>query len=102
MNTPSPPAAENEITIAVIGLDPSLEGEEGDSPASSSGGDRDIIELPKVQLEFLLELRKSARKLIVVLTRRQRDRRARGGRHRRRRAPGLVPGLRRRAARWPT
>jgi len=61
-------AAENEVTIAVIGLDPSLEGEEGDSPASISGGDRDSIELPKVQLEFLLELRKHAKKLIVVLT----------------------------------
>jgi len=61
-------AAETEVTIAVLGLDPSLEGEEGDSPASISGGDRDIIELPKVQLDFLLELRKHAKKLIVVLT----------------------------------
>ena len=61
-------AAENEITIAVLGLDPSLEGEEGDTVASSTGGDRDIIELPKVQLDFILELRRHARKLIVVLT----------------------------------
>jgi beta-glucosidase len=61
-------AAENEITIAVLGLDPSLEGEEGDTVASPSGGDRDIIELPAVQLDFLIELRKHARKLIVVLT----------------------------------
>jgi beta-glucosidase len=61
-------ATENEITIAVLGLDPSLEGEEGDTVASSTGGDRDTIELPSVQKEFLLELRKHARKLIVVLT----------------------------------
>jgi beta-glucosidase len=61
-------AAENEITIAVLGLDPSLEGEEGDTVASSTGGDRDVIELPAVQLDFLIELRKHARKLIVVLT----------------------------------
>lgn len=61
-------AAENEITIAVLGLDPSLEGEEGDTVASPSGGDRDVIELPAVQLDFLVELRKHARKLIVVLT----------------------------------
>ncbi len=61
-------AAENEITIAVLGLDPSLEGEEGDTVASPSGGDRDVIELPAVQLDFLIELRKHARKLIVVLT----------------------------------
>jgi len=61
-------AAESEITIAVVGLDPSLEGEEGDAVASSTGGDRDAIELPAVQREFLIELRKHARKLVVVLT----------------------------------
>ncbi len=61
-------AAENELTIAVLGLDPSLEGEEGDAVASSSGGDREVIELPPVQRDFLIELRKHARKLIVVLT----------------------------------
>jgi beta-glucosidase len=61
-------AAENEVTIAVLGLDPTLEGEEGDTVASPTGGDRDSIELPKVQLDFLVELRKHARKLIVVLT----------------------------------
>jgi beta-glucosidase len=61
-------AAENEITIAVLGLDPSLEGEEGDAVASPTDGDRDSIELPPVQGEFLLELRKHARKLVVVLT----------------------------------
>ncbi len=61
-------ASENEITIAVLGLDPSLEGEEGDTVASPTGGDRDVIELPKVQLEFIKELRKHAKALIVVLT----------------------------------
>jgi beta-glucosidase len=61
-------AAECELTIAVVGLDPSLEGEEGDTVASPTGGDRDSIELPAVQRDFLLELRKHARKLIVVVT----------------------------------
>ena len=61
-------AAENEITIAIIGLDSSLESEEGDSPASPGGGDRNTIELPAVQLEFIKELRKHAKKLVVVLT----------------------------------
>ncbi len=61
-------ASENELTIAVVGLDSSLEGEEGDAVASPSGGDRDAIELPEVQLNFLTELRKHARKLVVVLT----------------------------------
>jgi beta-glucosidase len=61
-------AAENELTVAVLGLDPSLEGEEGDAVASPSGGDRDFIELPEGQREFLVELRKHAKKLVVVLT----------------------------------
>jgi beta-glucosidase len=61
-------ASENEVTVAVIGLDPSLEGEEGDTVASPTGGDRDSIELPAVQRDFLIELRKHAKKLIVVLT----------------------------------
>lgn len=61
-------AAENEITIAVLGLDHTLEGEEGDAVASSVGGDRAVIELPQVQRDFLRELRKHAKKLILVLT----------------------------------
>jgi beta-glucosidase len=61
-------ASENEVTIAVVGLDPSLEGEEGDTVASPTGGDRDAIELPAVQRDFLIELRKHAKKLVVVLT----------------------------------
>jgi beta-glucosidase len=61
-------AAENELTIAVLGLDHTLEGEEGDAVASPVGGDRIAVELPAVQHEFLRELRKHAKKLILVLT----------------------------------
>lgn len=61
-------AADNEITIAVLGLDPALEGEEGDTVSSPTGGDRDTIELPTVQRDFLVELRQHAKKLVVVLT----------------------------------
>ena len=68
VNYTYPTAAESELTIAVVGLDPSLEGEEGDAAASPTGGDRDSIELPAVQRDFLLELRKHARKLVVVVT----------------------------------
>ncbi len=68
VNYTYPTAAESELTIAVVGLDPSLEGEEGDAVASPSGGDRDAIELPAVQRDFLLELRRHARKLVVVVT----------------------------------
>jgi beta-glucosidase len=61
-------AAGAEIVIAVLGLDSTLEGEEGDAVASSSGGDRAAVELPACQREFLLELRRHAKKLILVLT----------------------------------
>ena len=61
-------AAESEIVIAVLGLDPTLEGEEGDAVASSTGGDRAAIELPACQRKFLIELRRHARKLVLVLT----------------------------------
>jgi beta-glucosidase len=61
-------AGENDVTIAVLGLDPSLEGEEGDTVASPTGGDRAVIELPQVQRDFLIELRRHAKKLVVVLT----------------------------------
>jgi beta-glucosidase len=57
-----------EIVIAVLGLEPNLEGEEGDAVASTSGGDRAQVELPPNQLEFLRELRKHAKKLVLVLT----------------------------------
>lgn len=61
-------AAENEVVIAVLGLDGSLEGEEGDTVASLTGGDRIEIELPRVQREFFQALRKQSRRLVVVLT----------------------------------
>jgi beta-glucosidase len=61
-------AAGVELVIAVVGLDPTLEGEEGDAVASHSGGDRATIELPRVQREFLRELRRHAKKLVLVVT----------------------------------
>jgi beta-glucosidase len=68
INYTFPTAADAEVVIAVLGLDSTLEGEEGDAVASSSGGDRASIELPACQREFLIELRKHARKLVLVLT----------------------------------
>jgi len=61
-------AEAQDCVIAVMGLDQTLEGEEGDTVASPSGGDRDRIELPEVQMNFLRELRKHAKKLVLVLT----------------------------------
>ncbi|MBD5778086.1 glycoside hydrolase family 3 C-terminal domain-containing protein [Pelagicoccus sp. NFK12] len=61
-------ANNSDYVIAVMGLDHTLEGEEGDTVASASGGDRDTIELPAVQREFLRQLRPYCRKLVLVLT----------------------------------
>jgi beta-glucosidase len=61
-------AAMAEVVVAVLGLDPTLEGEEGDTVASPLGGDRVRIELPENQRAFLKELRRHSRKLILVLT----------------------------------
>lgn len=61
-------AAMSEVVVAILGLDPTLEGEEGDTVASPVGGDRVRIELPENQRAFLRELRRHSKKLILVLT----------------------------------
>lgn len=61
-------AGMSEYVVAVLGLDPTLEGEEGDSVASPLGGDRVRIEIPENQRRFLKELRKHSKRLILVLT----------------------------------
>jgi beta-glucosidase len=68
VNYTFPSAGSSEIVIAVMGLDPTLEGEEGDTVASATGGDRRAIELPPNQLAFLRELRGHSKKLVLVLT----------------------------------
>jgi beta-glucosidase len=68
VNYTFPTAEGNDVTIAFLGLDSTLEGEEGDTVSSPGGGDREEIELPAVQRDFLVELRRHARKLVVVLT----------------------------------
>ena len=57
-----------EVVVAVMGLDPTLEGEDGDAVGSLTGGDRAVIELPEVQRAFLRKLRQHAKTLILVLT----------------------------------
>jgi beta-glucosidase len=68
VNYTFPTAEGNDVTIAFLGLDSTLEGEEGDAVSSPGGGDREQIELPAVQRDFLVELRRHAKKLVVVLT----------------------------------
>ncbi len=58
-----------DVTIAVVGLSPLYEGENGDTPFSKTGGDREKIELPANQIKFLKDLRKACKDkpLIVVV-----------------------------------
>ena len=57
-----------DVVIAVMGLDGAMEGEEGDAIASDSNGDRNTIELPPWQLNFLRKVREAGKKIILVLT----------------------------------
>lgn len=63
------PAGYADATVAVIGLTPDFEGEEGEAFRSGAGGDRTGLELPAIQIELIRRLRaKSDKPLIAVLT----------------------------------
>ncbi|MFC2137696.1 glycoside hydrolase family 3 C-terminal domain-containing protein [Bacteroidota bacterium] len=59
-----------DATIAVFGIAPLLEGEEGEAIASAYGGDRNNISLPENQIHYIKQLRESAgdKPIILVLT----------------------------------
>ncbi len=59
---------EVDIVIAVYGLHPILEGEEGDAILSKESGDKIDITLPKCQLEFLKKIKDVGKPIILVLT----------------------------------
>lgn len=61
-------AGESDITIAVIGLTPVYEGEEGDAFLAASGGDKLTLDLPAAHIALLRELRKKNKPVIVVVT----------------------------------
>lgn len=56
-----------DATIAVIGLNPLLEGEEGDAFLSNSGGDRVSLSLPESQIIFMRKLRAAHNKPIIAV-----------------------------------
>ncbi len=61
-------AKQSEVTIAFVGLSPSLEGEEMPMKlAGFSGGDRTSIDLPQTQEDLLKALAATGKPLIVVL-----------------------------------
>lgn len=61
-------AGESEITVAVIGLTPVLEGEEGDAFLAANGGDKLSLSLPGAHVALLKQLRKKNKPVIAVVT----------------------------------
>jgi len=57
-----------DVTVACVGLNILLEGEEGDTIASTTLGDREAIALPKGQHEFLMKLLDRAKKVVIVVS----------------------------------
>ncbi|HEX8217804.1 MAG TPA: glycoside hydrolase family 3 N-terminal domain-containing protein [Chloroflexia bacterium] len=62
------PRSQPDVVIACMGVTPMLEGEEGDSIASTEEGDRAGISLPPVQAEFVRKLAGAGAKVVLVLT----------------------------------
>ena len=61
-------AGESDLTIAVIGLTPALEGEAGDAFLAANGGDRTTLSLPAPHIKLLQELRKKGKPVVAVVT----------------------------------
>ena len=68
-------AKDSDVTIVVLGVSSTIEGEEGDSLDSSTAGDRLDYNLPQNQIDYLKELRKTAdknpnnkRPIVAVIT----------------------------------
>ena len=61
-------AGESDITIAVVGLTPVLEGEEGDAFLAPNGGDKLDLSIPAAHIALLKALRKKNKPVVVVVT----------------------------------
>ncbi|UCG01316.1 MAG: glycoside hydrolase family 3 C-terminal domain-containing protein [Candidatus Heimdallarchaeota archaeon] len=57
-----------DVIIAVFGLQPTLEGEEGAAILSTEVGDRFDIQLPQNQLNFLQKIKDSGTPVVLILT----------------------------------
>jgi beta-glucosidase len=57
----------SDVVIACFGLDPGLEGEEGDQGNEYASGDKNSLNLPGLQEDVLKELYKSGKPIILVL-----------------------------------
>lgn len=56
-----------DATIAVIGLNPLLEGEDGDAFLSKASGDKTTLDLPEAQVLFMKKLREAHNKPIIAV-----------------------------------
>ncbi len=57
-----------DVTIAVIGLSPLMEGESGECISVATGGDRDRVDLPPHQIEYLRALKATGKPLVALVT----------------------------------
>ena len=60
-------AAAADVVIACVGLDPTLEGEEGDAFNADAAGDKNDLLLPESQRKLLAALQKTGKPLINVI-----------------------------------
>jgi beta-glucosidase len=60
-------AGNADITVAVIGLTPVYEGEEGDAFLAAKGGDKPNMSLPAAHIAFMKALRKSNKKPVIAV-----------------------------------
>jgi beta-glucosidase len=60
-------AGNADVTIAVIGLTPIYEGEEGDAFLAEGGGDRKTISLPASHIAYMKALRKGTKKPVIAV-----------------------------------
>jgi len=60
-------AERSDVVIMCLGLDPGMEGEQGDISNQYGSGDKNDLNLPKVQQELLEALHKTGKPIILVL-----------------------------------
>ena len=60
-------AANSDVVILCVGLDETLEGEEGDTGNSYASGDKETLQLPQVQLDLMEAMAKSGKPVILCL-----------------------------------
>ena len=58
----------SDVTIACFGITPQFESEEGDAICSKACGDRETLELPENQIEYIKQLASTGTKIILCIS----------------------------------